>query len=142
MPIGVNNGGSQALFNQYVSKVDQMQVQVVAQGNPNVGTIFGYDTNNTVDIDNIKVVQLVPGLPPASVASMAGQVKIYWTDPATGGVAQLQSSTNVAGPYLNVAGETSGAASPYTVPASGQLTNSLELFGFPDRNKCHLAPHY
>ena len=117
MAIGVNNGGSQALFNQYVSKVNQMQVQVVAQGSPNVATIFGYDNNNTVDIDNIKVVQLVPGLPPVSVAGTAGQVKIYWTDPSTGGFAQLQSSTNVGGPYLNVSGETSGADSPYTVPS-------------------------
>jgi hypothetical protein len=117
MAIGVNNGGSQALFNQYVSKVNQMQVQVVAQGSPNVATMFGYDSDNTVDIDNIKVVQLVPGLPPVSVASTAGQIKIYWSDPTTGGFAQLQSSTNVGGPYLDVAGETSGAASPYTVPA-------------------------
>ena len=54
MPIGVNNGGSQALFNQYVSQVDQLQVQVVPQGSPNVATLFGYDSNNTVDIDNIK----------------------------------------------------------------------------------------
>ncbi len=117
MAIGVNNGGSQALFNQYVSKVNQMQVQVVAQGSPNVATIFGYDNDNTVDIDNIKVVQLVPGLPPVSVAGTAGQIKIYWADPATGGFAQLQSSTNVAGPYFNVPGETTGAASPYSVPA-------------------------
>jgi hypothetical protein len=117
MAIGVNNGGSQALFNQYVSKVNQMQVQVVAQGSPNVATIFGNDSNNTVDIDNIKVVQLVPGLPPVSVSNTAGQIKIYWSDPTTGGFAQLQGSTNVAGPYLNVLGATSGAASPYTVPA-------------------------
>jgi hypothetical protein len=117
MAIGVNNGGSQALFNQYVSKVNQMQVQLVAQGSPNVATIFGYDANNTVDIGNIKVVQLVQGLPPVSVTRVAGQVKIYWTDPSTGGFAQLQSSTNVAGPYLNVPGVTSGAASPYTVPS-------------------------
>ena len=34
MAIGVNNGGSQALFNQYVSKVNQMQVQLVAPGQP------------------------------------------------------------------------------------------------------------
>ncbi len=118
MAIGVNSGGSRRpCFNQYASEVNQMQVQVVAQGSPNLGTIFGYDNNNTVDIDNIKVVQLVPGLPPVSVASTAVQIKVYWTDPTTGGFAQLQSSTNVAGPYLNVPGETSGAASPYTVPA-------------------------
>lgn len=117
MPIGVNNGGSQALFNQYVSQVNQLSVQIVPQGSPNVATLFGYDANNTVDIDNIKVVQLVTGLPPVSVTNTAGQIKVYWTDPTTGGFAQLQSSTNVAGPYLNVSGETSGVDSPYTVPA-------------------------
>ncbi len=116
-PIGVNNGGSQALFNQYVSRVDQMQVQVTAQGNPNVATIFGYDSNNTIDIDNIKVVELVPGLPPVSVTNTSGQIKVYWTDPTTGGTAQLHSATNAAGPYINVPGEGSGANSPYTVPA-------------------------
>jgi hypothetical protein len=115
--IGVNNGGSQALFNQYVSQVDQMQVEITAQGSPNIATIFGYDSNNTIDIDNIKVVELVPGLAPISVTNTAGQTKIYWTDPPTGGFAQLQSSTNVAGPYLNVPGATSGVDSPYTVPA-------------------------
>ena len=116
-PIGVNNGGSQALFNEYVSQIDQMQVQVTAQGNPNVATIFGYDSNNTIDIDNVKVVELVPGLPPVSVTNTAGQIKAYWTDPTTGGTAQLQSSTNAAGPYVNVPGEGSGTNSPYTVPA-------------------------
>jgi hypothetical protein len=130
MAIGVNNGGSQALFNQYVTKVNQMQVQVVAQGSPNAATIFGYDANNTVDVDNIKVVQLVQGLPPVSVASTAGQVKIYWTDPATGGFAQLQSSTNVSGPYLNIPGETSGAASPYTVP-SGKAQQFFKTVWIP-----------
>ncbi len=121
MPIGVNNGGSQALFNQYVSQVNQMQVQVVPQGSPNIATLFGYDNDNTVDIDNIKVVQIVPALPPVTVANTNNQIKVLWTDPATGGFAQLQSSTNVAGPYLNVSGAASGAASPYTVPAgSGQ----------------------
>jgi hypothetical protein len=116
MPIGVNNGGSQALFNAYVSQVGEMQVQVAVQGSPNVATIFGYDNNNTVDIDNIKVVQLVPGLPPVSATRTAGLTKIYWTDPTTGGTSQLQSSTSVAGPYLNVSGAASGANSPYIVP--------------------------
>jgi hypothetical protein len=105
------------LFNQYVSQVDQVQVQVTVQGSPNVATLFGYDSDNTVEIDNIKVVQLVPGLPPLSVSSSNNQIQVYWADPGTGGTAQLQSSTTVAGPYLNVARAASGAASPYTVPA-------------------------
>jgi hypothetical protein len=117
MPIGVNNGGSQALFNQYVSQVNQLSVQIVPQGSPNIATLFGYDANNTVDIDNIKVVELVTGLPPVSVTNTAGQINVYWVDPTTGGTAQLQSSANVAGPYLNVPGKGSGANSPYTVPS-------------------------
>jgi hypothetical protein len=118
MPLGVNNGGSQALFNQYFSQVNQLQVQVVPQGNPNVATQFGYDNNNTVDIDNIKVVELVPGLAPLTVVKANNQVKVTWTDPPTGGTAQLQSATNVAGPYVDVSGASSAAtASPYTVPS-------------------------
>jgi hypothetical protein len=119
MPIGVNQSppGSQAQFNQYVTNVDSIQVQVVPQGSPNAATQFGYDADNTIDIDNIKVVQLIPGLAPISVTKTNSQVKIYWTDPPTGGYAALQSSTNVSGPYVNVVGAVSGAASPYVAPA-------------------------
>jgi hypothetical protein len=120
MAIGVNNGGSQALFNQYVSQVNQMQVQVVPQGSPNIATLFGYDNDNTVDVDNIKVVQLVPALPPVTVVNTNNQVEVFWADPTTGGTAQLQSSTNVSGPYLNIPDATSDAASPYTVPTGSQ----------------------
>ena len=55
-PIGVNNGGSQALFNQYASAVNEMKVQVSTEGGPNIGAQFGYATNAMVDLDNIKVV--------------------------------------------------------------------------------------
>jgi hypothetical protein len=118
MPPVNYNGGSQALFNQYVSKVYAVNVQ--AQANGDVGatpTIWGYDTNNTVAIDNIKLVQLVTGMAPLSVTRTNGQLKVYWTDPATGGFAKLQSSTNASGPYLDVTGASSGVASPYVVPA-------------------------
>ncbi|HTR42096.1 MAG TPA: hypothetical protein VMH87_10825 [Pseudomonadales bacterium] len=118
--IGVNNGGSQALFNQYVSAVNQIQVQVSTEGSPNIGAQFGYATNATIDIDNIRVVQLIPGTPPVAVVNTGSQVKVLWTDPATGGTAQLQSSTNVLGPYVNVPGAASGAASPYVVPAGNK----------------------
>jgi hypothetical protein len=45
------------------------------------------------------------------------QMEVVWADPATGGTAQLQTSTNVAGPYVNVSGAASGAASPYVIPS-------------------------
>jgi hypothetical protein len=116
-PIGVNNGGSQALFNQYASAINQMQVQVSTEGSPDIGAQFGYGTNATIDIDNIKVVQLVPATPPVTVVKTNNQIEVFWADPSTGGTAQLQGSTNVVGPYLDVPGAASGAVSPYTVPA-------------------------
>lgn len=116
-PIGVNNGGSQALFNQYVSKVNAMQVQVATQGAPDIGAQFGYGADTTIEIDSIKVVELVPATPPLSVVLTNHQVQVIWSDPTTGGTAQLQSATSLAGPYTNVAGAASGASSPYTVPA-------------------------
>ena len=111
---------SQQLFNQNVTNIDHMEVQLTVEGSPNVGTVFGYDANNTVDIDNVKVVQLVPGLAPLTIVQNNGQTQIIWADPTTGGTAKLQSATNVAGPYLDVAGTSSTASSPYTVPPGSQ----------------------
>jgi hypothetical protein len=118
-PIGVNNGGSQALFNHYVSKVDELQVQVATQGGPDIGAQFGYGADTTIDLDNIKVVQLVAATPPVTVVEVNRQLEVVWSDPATGGAAKLQSSANVSGPYLDVAGAASGAASPYMIPTGG-----------------------
>jgi hypothetical protein len=119
-PIGVNNGGSQALFDKYISQVNALQVQVATQGSPDIGGQFGYGSDTTIEIDNIKVVQLVPATPPVSVLEANGQVKVVWSDPGTGGTAQLQSSTNVSGPYLDVAGAEAGTASPYVVPTGNR----------------------
>jgi hypothetical protein len=112
--------GAQQLFNQNVTNVNKMELQITVPGSPNVGTVFGYDANNTVDIDNIKVVQLVPGLAPLTIIRNSGQTSVMWADPTTGGTAKLQSATNVAGPYLDVAGASSAAASPYTVAPGSQ----------------------
>jgi hypothetical protein len=113
---------AQELFNQNVTNIDHMEVQLTIEGNPNVGTVFGYDNNNTVDIDNIKVVELVPGLAPLTVIQANGRTKVLWAnpDPTVGGTAALQSATNVTGPYLGVAGASSATASPYTVPAGSK----------------------
>jgi hypothetical protein len=109
--------GAQSLFNQDVSQVNKMEVQISVPGSPNIATLFGYDTNNTVDIDNIKVDELVPGLAPLTIIHTNTNAMVVWANPATGGAAQLQSATNVTGPYLNVAGATSATASPYAVPS-------------------------
>jgi hypothetical protein len=62
-------------------------------------------------------VELDPGLPPISLISTNTGIEVLWEDPSTGGTSQLQSSTNAGGPYLNVTGAASGAASPYVVPS-------------------------
>jgi hypothetical protein len=112
--------GAQQLFDQYVTNVNQMEVQVSIQGSPDVGALFGYATDATVDIDNVKVVQLVPGLAPLTIVQTQGQTSVWWADPTTGGTAKLQGATSVAGPYLDVTGASSATASPYTVPPGSQ----------------------
>ena len=98
-----------------------MELQISVLGNPDVGSLFNYATNATVDIDNIKVVELVPGLASITINRASSQTQIVWADPTSGGTAQLQSATNVAGPYLNVVGASSAAtASPYIVPTGSQ----------------------
>jgi hypothetical protein len=90
--------GAQALFTQYLSQVNQMELQISISGSPDVGTLFGYDNNNRVDIDNIKVVELVPAPAPLTGSQTNSQTKVLWTDPdpTAGGKAKLQSATNAA----------------------------------------------
>jgi hypothetical protein len=119
--IGVNNGGSQAQFDQYISEVNAMQLQVTAESpaGGNVAKTFGdNNTNATLSIDDVQVDQIVTGITPVSIGLTNNQVKVFWgPDPVTGGYEELESSTNVAGPYVVVPGETSGTDSPYVVPA-------------------------
>jgi hypothetical protein len=107
--------GAQTMFNQDVSQVNKIELQLSAQGSPDIGAPFGYATDATMDIDNIKVVELVPGLAPLTIIRNSSQTMVMWADPATGGTAQLQSATNVMGPYLDIAGASSATASPYIV---------------------------
>ncbi len=119
-PVGLFNGGSQALFNQYFSKVYKVRVGGQYEGGPNIATYFGYDAGNTMVSDNFKVVETVSGIPPVSVAVVSAQVKVYWANPSNGGVAKLQSCSTVNGTYIDVPGASSGAFSPYTAPAGPQ----------------------
>jgi hypothetical protein len=121
-PIGIYNGGSQQMFDQYISHVNLVQVQAQVNGSPDLGAnVFGYDADNTMTMDNIKVVELANGIAPLSIVATNGQIQVSWSDPVNNdGTAKLQSATNVAGPYTDVPGATSAAAaSPYLAPATG-----------------------
>jgi beta-glucanase (GH16 family) len=119
--IGVNNGGSLAQFDRYISEVNAMQLQVTAEApaGGNIATTFGdNNTNATLGIDDVQVSQSVTGISPISIAGTNNQIEVFWgPDPATGGYEELESSTNVAGPYVVVPGKTSGTNSPYIIPA-------------------------
>ncbi|HWD18359.1 MAG TPA: hypothetical protein VHB20_03705 [Verrucomicrobiae bacterium] len=107
--------GAQQLFNQNVTNVNHMEVQLTVEGGPNVAAPFGYDANNSVELDDIKVVQLIPGLAPVMIGQSNGQTQLVWADPTTGGTAKLQCATNITGPYFDVPGAGSAVASPYPV---------------------------
>src|SRR5439155_10210352 len=95
-PIGLYNGGSQAMFNQYASQVSLIQVQAQFNGGPDIGTVCGYDADNTMTVDNVKVMELVQGIAPLSIVHTNNQIKVYWSDPVNNdGTAKLLSATNV-----------------------------------------------
>jgi hypothetical protein len=68
--------GARQLFRQNVTNINKMELQITVPGNPDVGTLFGYDANNQVDIDNIKVVELVPKPAPRALRQTNGQTKV------------------------------------------------------------------
>jgi len=90
--------GAQRLFDENVTNVNKMELQITVPGSPNVGSLFGYDKDNTVEIDNLKVVQLVSGLAPLSLVHTNGHAQVLWADPMIGGRSRLQCAADVAGP--------------------------------------------
>ncbi|HWD18361.1 MAG TPA: hypothetical protein VHB20_03715 [Verrucomicrobiae bacterium] len=112
--------GGQASFNRDYTNISSMELQLGIDGTPDAGLWFAYSTEATIAIDNVRFVEFVPELPKLTIAQTNG-VQIFWADPPAGaGTAQLQSSTNISGPYVDIAGASSAAtASPYIVPPSG-----------------------
>jgi hypothetical protein len=90
--------GAQRLFDENVTNVNKMELQITVPGSPNVGSLFGYDKDNTVEIDNLKVVQLVSGLAPLSLVHTNGQAQVLWADPMIGRRSRLQCAADVAVP--------------------------------------------
>ncbi|HUC84361.1 MAG TPA: hypothetical protein VL970_04140, partial [Candidatus Acidoferrales bacterium] len=57
------------------TNVNRLELQVSVPGSPDVGTLFGYDHDNTVSLDNIKVMELVPRVSPPGVGQTNGQAR-------------------------------------------------------------------
>ncbi len=105
--------GSKANFTEHASQIHDMNMQFQIE-NANSLTTWGYDADNALIVDNIKLERLLVGCPPLSVAASGENIVVTWANPATGTV-QLQSATNVNGPFSEVA----GATSPYSTPIAG-----------------------
>lgn len=97
MQIAAYLNGAQALFNQYVSKVNQMELQLSVNGSPNVASLFGYDNNNTVDVDNIKVVELVPQPTPTTLIQTNRPTQVMRAPPTTRGMPEFLDGTGPRG---------------------------------------------
>jgi hypothetical protein len=104
---GANGGGSAAAFAQNLTRIDSVQpnFQITA-----VPFDYGLDGDNTVIVDNVRLVRQQVGLPPLTISSSGGNVLVTWSGPA-----KLQSAPSVSGPYTDV----TGATSPYSPPATG-----------------------
>lgn len=105
--------GSAASFATNYSQVSEIPVQVQLNNVVNQA-LWGYDTDNKVFLDNIKLDLLAVGLMPLSITAVGNNVVVTWPAPATG-TTQLLSASTVNASYTEVL----GATSPYTSPIAG-----------------------
>ena len=105
---GGNKTNFTAFFNQINALRTQWQIENVASL-----TDWGYDADNALVIDNVKIERLYAGLGTIAVSKNGSDLVLTWTE-APG--VKLQSATTVNGPYNDV----TDAASGYTVPTADQ----------------------
>jgi hypothetical protein len=110
---GSAGSGSKANFTEHFSQINGLNMQFQIE-NANSMTIWGYDADNALIVDNIRLERLFVACPPLSVATSGQDIVVTWESPATGTVA-LQSATEVNGPYTEVV----GATSPHSTPIAG-----------------------
>lgn len=95
-------------YNTYTALRMQWQIDNAAS------TAWGYDSDNLIAIDNIKVVHQILACAPLSIVTETNNVIVTWDQPANG-TAVLQSADSLSGPFVDVA----GATSPYVTPVAG-----------------------
>ena len=110
---GSVGGGSKTNFTAYFNKIDQLQTQWQIESGASA-TTWGFDTDNTLMIDNFKLERLDVGCPPLSITKEGNNLVASWNATSTG-TTKLQSAASVIGPYTDVP----AASSPYSTPATG-----------------------
>jgi hypothetical protein len=94
-------------YNTYTEIRTQWQIENATSAN------WGYDADNLIAIDNIKVVHEVIGCPPLTITTTGSDEIVSWAQPNTG-TAKLQSANSVTGTWSDVLVGGNPATSPYT----------------------------
>lgn len=84
----------------------RMQVQIE---NASSEADWGFDADNVLAVDNIKLTHNYVGCPPLTIEVVGANEVVTWAQPNTGS-AKLQSAPALSGPWTDVA----GATSPHT----------------------------
>jgi hypothetical protein len=107
--------GNRTNFNLYATNVNNIRAQLQVENAGSV-TEWGYDANNMLVIDDLKIERLVVGggnsgdAPTLNVTRQGNSLVLSWS----GANYKLQSATSVTGPYTDVTGATSGFSTPIT----------------------------
>jgi hypothetical protein len=109
---GSVGGGSKANFSAYYNLVNGLRTQFQIE-NASSFNDWGYDADNALVIDNIRLDRLYPGCPPLRITQAANNMIVTW-DPPSSGTAKLQSATSINGAWSDVPGAVSG----YSIPVS------------------------
>jgi hypothetical protein len=94
-------------FNTYTAL--RMQWQIENATSPD----WGFDNDNLIAVDNIKVVHQVLACAPLTIVAQTNHLIVTWAQPDNG-TAVLQSANALSGPFVDV----SGATSPYVTPVT------------------------
>jgi hypothetical protein len=92
-------------FNTYTALHLQWQIENAQAAS------WGYDTDNLIAVDNIKVTHVVVGCPPLRIFTATNNVIVTWAQPSSG-TAKLLSGNTVS----RVTNDVVGATSPYVIP--------------------------
>lgn len=107
--------GTKDLFSSHHAAITGLRTQWQIENTASIAD-WDFDADNTLVIDNFKLERLYPqdAGPRLDAARENGELVLTWTTPPEANT-RLQSSTTVDGGYTDV----TGAASGYTVPATG-----------------------
>jgi hypothetical protein len=107
-------------YNTYTALRTQWQIENVTSPD------WGYDADNALVLDNIKLVRNYIACPPLTITPNANTTVITWAAPATGST-KLLSAPDVGGPWTEVIGANSG----YVVPGKSGTTFFRTLWVAP-----------